>query len=222
MKRPVMEITSRLDIFFVCSNDPSRMKLTKKISSPFLIIALIITPVLAQQSGPPGGRPQSVAELQERVSALLDQPKFAAARWGMRIMTTDGKSVFERDADKSLMPASNMKLYTTTAALDLFGPDFKIKTSVYATSPVKKGVLRGDLIFYGRGDPNLSPRFDEDNPQPYNDLIYADKITAIEQLADQIKSDGIKIIFGDIVGDDSYFAGDLLGSGWEWDDTQFY
>jgi D-alanyl-D-alanine carboxypeptidase/D-alanyl-D-alanine-endopeptidase (penicillin-binding protein 4) len=121
------------------------------------------------------------------------------------------------------MPASNMKLYTTSATLDAFGPDFKIKTSVYATKPMgKTGLLRGDLILYGRGDPNLSPRFDTSDPARYDDLKPADTITAIERLADQVKARGIKIVEGDLIGDDSYFAGELLGPGWEWDDAQFY
>ncbi|HEY8459496.1 MAG TPA: D-alanyl-D-alanine carboxypeptidase/D-alanyl-D-alanine-endopeptidase, partial [Blastocatellia bacterium] len=155
--------------------------------------------------------------------ALLDQPKFASARWGALIITTEGEVVFERDVDKSFMPASNMKLYTSAAALDAFGPDFRIKTSVYATRPPgKNGVLNGDLILYGRGDPNLSPRFDDDDPNRYDELKPADAITAIERLADQIKAAGIRTVTGDLIGDDSFFAGDLLGPGWEWDDAQFY
>jgi D-alanyl-D-alanine carboxypeptidase/D-alanyl-D-alanine-endopeptidase (penicillin-binding protein 4) len=115
-----------------------------------------------------------------------------------------------------------MKLYSSAAALDAFGPDYKIKTSVYATKPVKAGALHGDLILYGRGDPNLSPRFDAGNPDRYEDHKPADTITAIEALADQIKAAGVKIVTGNLIGDDSFFAGDLIGPGWEWDDLQAY
>jgi len=168
-------------------------------------------------------KPRTLAELQSRIAALLDDPKFAAARWGILVKAGRDKVVFERDADKSFMPASNMKLYTTAAALDAFGPEFKIRTSVYAARPVSKGgSLRGDLILYGRGDPNLSPRFDGDISEKYNDLKSAEKIPAVEQLADQIKAKGIKIVTGKLIGDDSFFAGDLIGPGWEWDDLQFY
>jgi D-alanyl-D-alanine carboxypeptidase/D-alanyl-D-alanine-endopeptidase (penicillin-binding protein 4) len=83
-------------------------------------------------------------------------------------------------------------------------------------------VLRGDLILYGRGDPNLSPRFDTDDPERYEELMPAETITAIELLADQIKAAGIKTVTGNLIGDDSFLAGDLLGPGWEWDDAQFY
>ena len=147
--------------------------------------------------------------LQARIAALLDQPKFAAARWGVLIKSGgggQGKIVFERDADKAFMPASNMKLYTTSAALDAFGPNFKIKTSVYATKPVRAGRLSDDLILYGRGDPNLSPRFDGDNPDKYSDHQPADKISAIEKLADKIKAIGVKTVTGNLIGDDRFLC----------------
>ncbi|HEX5083992.1 MAG TPA: D-alanyl-D-alanine carboxypeptidase, partial [Blastocatellia bacterium] len=147
------------------------MKTAHRTVTLLLIISLAMIPALAQQSSitpgastTPAGKPSTLAELQSRIAALLDQPKFASARWGARVITAEGAVIFERDVDKTFMPASNMKLYTSAAALDAFGPDFKIKTSVYATRPAKNGVLKGDLILYGRGDPNLSPRFDTDDP----------------------------------------------------------
>jgi D-alanyl-D-alanine carboxypeptidase/D-alanyl-D-alanine-endopeptidase (penicillin-binding protein 4) len=197
------------------------MNTIKRLTSLLLVICLFASPLLAQQPTP--AKPQTVAELQARITALLDQPKFAAARWGILVKAGQDKIIFERDADKAFMPASNMKLYTSSSALDAFGPEFKIKTSVYATKAVSKnGTLAGDLILYGRGDPNLSPRFDGDNPDKYDDHKPADKIAPIEQLADQIKAAGIKVITGNLIGDDSFFADDLIGSGWEWDDLQFY
>jgi D-alanyl-D-alanine carboxypeptidase/D-alanyl-D-alanine-endopeptidase (penicillin-binding protein 4) len=198
------------------------MNSSNKLATLFLTLLLSFTPVFAQQPAAATSKPLTLTELRERIAAMIDQPKFASARWGIRIITMDGRAVFEREADKAFMPASNMKLYTSSVALDSFGPDYKIKTSVYATKPVKGGVLRGDLILYGRGDPNLSPRFDTADPKRYSEFTAADKITAIEQLADQIKARGIRVISGNLIGDDSFFAGDLLGPGWEWDDTQFY
>src|SRR5499426_782259 len=176
------------------------MKIAKRPLVLLLVISLTLIPALAQHPSAAPDRPATLAELQSRIAALLDQPKFASARWGARIITPEGGVVFERDSEKSFMPASNMKLYTSAAALDAFGPDFKIKTSVYATRPVgKAGVLKGDLILYGRGDPNLSPRFDADDPDRYNELKPADTITAVERLADQIKARGIKTVAGKLI-----------------------
>jgi D-alanyl-D-alanine carboxypeptidase/D-alanyl-D-alanine-endopeptidase (penicillin-binding protein 4) len=136
-------------------------------------------------------------------------------------MTKDGTVIFARDAEKAFMPASNMKLYTTAAAIDAFGPDFRLETSVYATRPIgRSGLLSGDLIFYGRGDPNLSARFEKEGD--HSDFKPAELIPAIEALADQIKARGVKRINGDLIGDDSYYSSDLIGPGWEWDDAQFY
>jgi D-alanyl-D-alanine carboxypeptidase/D-alanyl-D-alanine-endopeptidase (penicillin-binding protein 4) len=199
------------------------MKIANRPLVLLLVISLALIPALAQQPSPASNRPATLAELQSRIAALLDQPKFASARWGALITTPEGGVVFERDAEKSFTPASNMKLYTSAAALDAFGPEFKIETSVYATRPTgRNGVLKGDLILYGRGDPNLSPRFDTDDPDRYDELKPADAIPVIERLADQIKAAGIKTVTGNLIGDDSFFAGDLLGPGWEWDDAQFY
>ncbi len=195
----------------------------------FLLIGvLLVAPLQAQQATAPAQapappKPQTLTELQTQITALLDQPKFASMRWGVRLQTAQGKMLFERDADKSFTPASNMKLYTTAAALDAFGPEFKIRTSVYTTKPASKvGVLSGDLILYGRGDPNLSARFDAENPKKFDEFYPAEKIAAIEHLAEQIKASGVRVITGNLIGDDSYFAGDKLGIGWEWDDLQFY
>lgn len=198
------------------------MKRTRSLVALILIVQLAALPLGAQTVQIAPAPPHTAQELTDRISALLDQPKFAAARWGVRIITQEGRVILERDAGKAFMPASNMKLYTSSAALDAFGPDYKVRTSVYAAREPRAGVLRGDLILYGRGDPNLSPRFDSKDPQRYSELLPAEKILAIERLAEQIKSRGIRVVTGNMVGDDSYFAGDLLGPGWAWGDAQFY
>ena len=194
-------------------------------AAQIIIVLLLLqpAPITAQQNGAAENKPRTLVELQTRIASLLDQPQFAAARLGARIITSQGQVIFEREADKLFMPASNMKLYTTATALDAFGPDFKIKTSVYASKPISAGgVLRGDLIFFGQGDPNLSARFDQGIPEKIEEFTPAEKIGPIENLADQIKARGIKRITGDLIGDDSYFATDWLGASWEWDDAQFY
>lgn len=192
------------------------MKSRASLFSILVFVCLLIGTGQAQS-------PRTLEELQARIAALLDQPKFASARWGVLIKTEDGQLVFERDARKSFIPASNMKLYTTAAAIDTFGPDYRLKTSLWATRPLRKGgLLAGDLILYGRGDPNLSPRFLDDTAKKYSEMKPAETIPAIEEMADRLRARGVKTITGNLIGDDSYFPGDLLGPGWEWDDAQFY
>src|SRR5262252_8908157 len=165
----------------------------------FLILLSAFPYQAIGQATPTETRRQTAEELRSRIAALLDQPRYSAARIGIRIAANDGSIVFERDANKSFMPASNMKLYTTAAALDLLGPDYKFRTSVFAARrPLKDGQLRGDLILVGRGDPNLSCRFDGGRVDEFR---AANTIPAIELMADQIRAHGVRTVVGDVVGD---------------------
>ncbi len=199
----------------------------RAVTSRLLFILILLSslqPGLAQQASEvraPATPASSLSILREKIGSLLDQPQFIAARWGVLIVTSNNEIVYERDADKAFTPASNMKLYTSAAALDALGPDFKVETTVYASrAPAKGGILKGDLLLYGRGDTTLSSRFDSGrNPLEFEP---AERISSIEALADDIQKRGIRRITGDVIGDDSYFVSDGLGVGWEWDDAQFY
>ncbi len=156
---------------------------------------------------------QTLAELQSRISAILRQPELAPAMIGIKVMSLDtGRVIFEENADKLLRPASNMKLYTVSTALERLTPEFRFVTSVYAqTKPDAKGSLRGDLTIYGRGDPSLAARFNN-----------GDYFKGIDDLATRIAAAGVKRVEGDLVGDESYFTGPQYGSGWEWEDLTWY
>ena len=149
--------------------------------------------------------------LQARLSAVLDQPRFAQAQWGVKVVSLDyGRTVFERDADKLMQPASNAKLYTAALALDRLGPDYRIKTSFYAAAkPDAAGVIRGDVLVYGRGDPCFSARF---NGGDYG--------KALQPAIDALLAAGVRKIDGGLIGDESYFRGAPFGLGWTWNDLQ--
>jgi D-alanyl-D-alanine carboxypeptidase/D-alanyl-D-alanine-endopeptidase (penicillin-binding protein 4) len=153
------------------------------------------------------------SELRSRISGHLSQPRFAAATWGVEIVSLDsGAILFETNAHKLLKPASNAKLFTGALALDRLGPDYRIKTSLYAANkPDAEGTLKGDLIVYGRGDPSFAARF--------NDGDYG---KSLEPLLNALLAAGVKRIEGDLIGDESFFRGPPLGSSWTWDDLQNY
>jgi serine-type D-Ala-D-Ala carboxypeptidase/endopeptidase (penicillin-binding protein 4) len=158
-------------------------------------------------------RSRTLAQLKQKIRELLNKPEYAPASIGIHVATLEGeKLVFEQNGEKLLTPASNMKIFTTSALLDRLGPDFRIRTSVYApSSPDTAGRIKGDLILYGRGDPSLASRFNPDSSfKPY------------EQLARQLTAAGVKRVEGDLIADESYLRGEPLGQGWEWMDLQWH
>ena len=152
--------------------------------------------------------PRTLAELRSRIEQIAHQPALEPGFFAVRIVSLDtGSVIYEQDAHKFVRPASNMKLYTVATALDRLTPDYRFITSVYAKEKPEDGKVKGDLVIYGRGDPSIAARFNN-----------GDYFKGINDLADRVVAAGVKRIKGDLVGDESYFNGAPLGSGWEWDD----
>lgn len=153
----------------------------------------------------------TAADIQRQIRSLLAAPELKNASISLRVITKSTQAtIFEQDAERLLLPASNMKIFTTIAALESLGPDFKVRTSVYArVKPDQKGQIVGDLTLYGRGDPTLAS-------------IYIDETLPFERLAQQMAQAGVKEITGDLIADESYFKGSPLGQGWEWLDLQWH
>ncbi len=179
-----------------------------------VIIALVLIGISSCAVGGLAQPPRrTLRQLERHFEEILRRPEFATTRWGILVESLDRRMVLvQREADQLFTPASNMKLYTTAAALVRLGPNFRFRTSVYALArPDERGHVEGDVILYGRGDPNLSTR-----------TLAGGYLTPFFDLADQLARAGVREIFGDIVGDESYFVGPRLGVGWEWDDLQWY
>ena len=120
-----------------------------------------------------------------------------------------GRVLYARDAEKNFKPASTLKLVTTAAALDAFGPDARLRTTVETAGRLDAyGRILGDVYLVGRGDPNLSGRF------------HAGRATApLEELADALqKPPGVRRIEGRLVGHEGLFQGDRRGEDWAWGD----
>jgi D-alanyl-D-alanine carboxypeptidase/D-alanyl-D-alanine-endopeptidase (penicillin-binding protein 4) len=143
--------------------------------------------------------------LAREIDRTIDTSDLTRARWGVFVTSMkDGRVLVSRNSDKLFTPASNMKIYTTAVALDLLGADYRWRTSVYADSqPDSTGVVNGNLTLFGRGAPDLQTK-------------------SIASLADQIYQHGVRQVRGDVVGDESYFRGELYGLGWQWNDLQWY
>lgn len=153
-------------------------------------------------------KPATLADLKSRIDEIVRQPALEPGFFAVKIVSLDsGQVIYEQNANKFVRPASNMKLYTVAAAFDRLTPDFHFVTSVYAKEKLEDEKVKGDLIVYGRGDPSIAARFNN-----------GDYLKGINDLADRIVAAGVRRIKGDLVGDESYFNGAPVGSGWEWED----
>ena len=183
------------------------MKIRARILTPALLAALAL-PAAGQT--PPVDRPEAGFDAPASpaaIAALLD-PFLRGKRGsiGIAVYSVDRSApLYLRAADQSLLPASNMKLYTTAAALDRLGPDFQYTTSLYADGPVLPGgILDGNLILVGRGDPALSGRF------------FGDSATYVfDRFAQELRRAGVRRITGRLIGDASYFDDQFVAPGWE-------
>ncbi|WP_242720569.1 D-alanyl-D-alanine carboxypeptidase/D-alanyl-D-alanine endopeptidase [Microcoleus vaginatus] len=134
------------------------------------------------------------ADLGAQVDAIANRPEFSRSRWGILIQPLSSTTtLYSRDSQKYFIPASNVKLLTTAAALQKLGADFRIKTSVYSDE-------NGSLYVAGRGDPSIAE-------------------AQLKSLAQQLKQRGISQV-NELIGDDSYFQGSAVNPNWEWEDAQ--
>ncbi len=187
-----------------------------------ILASLTISSTLAAQG--PGSRPRTAplkGSLERRLAQLLDAPPFDRASWGLYVVDDRGRVLYQRNADHFSVPASNTKLIVTAAATVLLPADYRVTTSVYVNGRVQDGVLYGDLVLYGRGDPTWSARcYAVDTLAPG---ACDSTFTAIDAIADSVRAHGIRRITGKLVGDGSYFEPTLTHYAWNvWDLNWWY
>ena len=184
-----------------------------EVSSPLILVTLSCWLLAGPAFGQQTNRIQSLAQLREQLTAHLDQPRFADALWGVKIISLDtGKTLFESQADRLMSPASNCKLFTAALALDRFGGDYRIATTVYATAKVNwRGTVHGDLIVVGHGDPSWNRR-----------RFGTNFWEIFEPFIGVLTNAGVRRIKGDIVADATFFRGPPTGASWTADDLQDY
>lgn len=172
-----------------------------------LLCSVLLAPAATVAARPPAG-----ATLDARLRTALARPALQSAFVGFEVRrVADGRVLATLDAGKGFTPASVMKLLTTSAALDAFGPDEKVRTTLESAGPVEKGRLRGDLYLVGRGDANLSGRFTEGRAT-----------AAFEGLAEALAAAGVNVVEGRLVGHEGAFSGDRRGRDWSWDDLVWW
>lgn len=175
----------------------------RSIRWPLALLCLVLSspPALrAAPATPP--TTDSDAAIGSRIDAIIAQPRFSSARWGIAVVSLDdGRMLYSHHADQLFQPASTAKLFTAALALDTLGPDRRTSTRLLANGTIHGKRLDGNLVLYGMGDPTLGAS--------------GTSTDWAGQLASQLVSQGITRVQGDLIADDSYFAGPLFGSGWE-------
>ena len=156
--------------------------------------------------------------LDQQIDKILAGSDAQRGSWGIQVVELEsGKLLYARDADHLFIPASNMKMFTTAAALEKLGPDYVFHTTVESDAgPDAQGRV-WDLYLVGRGDPTLGVRtfpYTYHGPQQP-----ADKF--IQELADQVKARGVREVVRKLVADDSYFVWEPFAPNWAADDLDW-
>jgi serine-type D-Ala-D-Ala carboxypeptidase/endopeptidase (penicillin-binding protein 4) len=179
------------------------------------LLAVLLSGCAARSAAPAAGtvspRPpdRSVRELQQQLGIVFGAPIMARGVWGVDIRSLDtGERLFHLDADRLMMPASNMKIVTLAAAAEILGWDRRFSTTLETAAPIEGGVLKGDLIVRGTGDPTINGREGR-------------AAAVLFAWTEALRAAGITRIDGRVIGDDQAFDDEGLGQGWAWDYLQF-
>src|SRR5437764_7804786 len=149
------------------------------------------------------------AALRVTIDSLVDAPEFHNAFWGILVVDPErSDTLYSRNAGKLFLPASNMKIVTSSVALEQLGPDYTYRTSLVALGPRHDSTLAGNLAVVGRGDPTIS------------DHMWVDAMIPLHAMADSLLAHGVRRITGKLVAGGNAFPGPVLGYGWSWEDLE--
>ncbi len=172
---------------------------------PASVPAELPAPARVAVPPPPAASISSIDNLRAELSRIFDAPAFDRMHWAVVIESlATGEVVYSENPSKLMMPASNMKIVTLAAAAERLGWDFTYETKLVTSAPVVRGVLEGDLIVVGSGDPTIGGRD-------------GSATRVLEAWADKLREDGIRQVKGRIVADARAFDRESLGAGWAWD-----
>jgi serine-type D-Ala-D-Ala carboxypeptidase/endopeptidase (penicillin-binding protein 4) len=149
-------------------------------------------------------------QLARDLSALFGSDAVSRAEWGVSFQSLQhGQPLYTLNPSKLLIPASSQKLLSAAVAAEKLGWDYRYTTRILSTAAVgSDGIVDGDLLIVGSGDPTINPR-------------HPDRWRAPDDWAAALRAKGIRIVSGRLIGDDNAFAEPGWGFGWSWDDL-FY
>jgi D-alanyl-D-alanine carboxypeptidase/D-alanyl-D-alanine-endopeptidase (penicillin-binding protein 4) len=154
------------------------------------------------------------------IASIMAKPQYAHAAWGLLDLNPAGTPVLSRRADEMFIPGSTTKLFSTSAAWSVIGPDHRFTTPVYALGRREGGTLHGDLVLVGAGDLSLGGRAKPgggldytntdhtDAPIPGAQLTPENPLAGIKHLARQVRRSGIRRVH-DVAIDNRLFTADF-------------
>lgn len=154
-------------------------------------------------AAPPAAGSTAGGALQAQAEALVPNP----SEWTIMAYSLDrNEPLFAINADEPKVPASNNKVYTAVWALGVLGPDYRFPTDLLINGPIQNGVLQGDVIIRGSGDPGFGyPKYEKDNIDP------------LRMMAQRLKQLGINQVTGSVIGDPSIHDRQNYGPAWPTD-----
>lgn len=178
--------------------------------APFLAFPLALTGCASARGAARPPVPAAIVELRRAVDSMVADPIFRSAQWGILVVDpSSGDTLVSRNAGKLFIPASNQKLLTGSVALHLLGPDYRFRTTFSMSAAIGGGVMAGDLVVTGDGDPTLS------------DHMAGDAMIPFRAIADSLATRGVTRIAGSLARGGGAFTDATLGYGWSWDDLDF-
>ena len=179
------------------------------VSRAAVLLALIALVSACARHAPPSvappRNPAAVRALQSDLDRIFDIPLLGHALVGVEVRSlATGERLYTRNAARFVMPASNMKILTMSASAERLGWDYRFETTLVSDATVEDGILRGDLVVVGSGDPSINSRDDRAR-------------AVFDEWAAQLSAAGIRAVDGRLIGDDDAFDDEGLGPGWSWD-----
>jgi serine-type D-Ala-D-Ala carboxypeptidase/endopeptidase (penicillin-binding protein 4) len=171
--------------------------------APEAAVARPLAPARAERTAVVLPAAPAAGPLQAQAQAIVG----AGEGWTVMAWSFDRRQpLFSINADKPLIPASNNKVYSAIWALDMLGPDYRFPTDVLVTGPIEGGVLRGDVVLRGSGDPAFGyPAYDKD------------PLTSPRAMAQALKTRGVRVVEGGVIADATIHDDRNYGPEWPLD-----
>lgn len=174
------------------------MLLPRGAGLPLILAAVLAAPLLTALPA------TAQTPLPAAVTRIIERAPLDRAHWGIKVIdAATGETLNSHNADRLFIPASNMKLVVAAAAAHYLDPAFRYSTTLETSGEIVEGVLHGDLVIRGTGDPTISGRYEDS------------MLSVMEALADSLRARGIRRIEGGIVADESHWDADYVRPDWE-------